>query len=115
MASTRNNNTTSDYKLQQHQFDRMRDYAITPADHTIINGAYPKFGINVQKMPNSQLANNSVDIESALYGIGSTNLVRPKEPVMPRLKDLNEVTFINRLELFVPRFEDLNSQRPLFR
>ena len=114
MASTRNNNTMSDYKLQQHQFDRMRDYAIAPGNDSIIKSAYPKFGVNMQKTPNVQLAHNSVDIESALYGIGSSNLVKPQDPVLGKPKHLDEVKFMDRLELFVPKLEKLDNQGPLF-
>ena len=47
-------------------------------------------------------AQNSVDIESALFGINSTNLVEKKEPVVPQLKNLPEVKFFERMAVFMP-------------
>jgi hypothetical protein len=43
-----------------------------------------------------------VDIESALFGINSTNLVDPQAPVVPQLKQLPEVKFFERMAFFMP-------------
>ena len=115
MASTRNNNTRSDYKLQQHQFERMRNYSITPENHTIIGVMYPKFGINMQHVPAKQLSKNSTDLESQLFGIGSSNLVEEKRNVKIQTNKIKDVNFIDRMELFMPKFEDIKDQRPLFK
>jgi len=115
MASTRNNNTRSDYKLQQHQFERMRNYSITPENETIIGVMYPKFGINMQQAPAQQLSKNSTDLESQLFGIGSSNLVEEKRDVKIQAHKIKDVDFIDRMELFVPKFEDIKDQRPLFK
>jgi len=115
MASTRNNNTRSDYKLQQHQFERMRNYSITPENDTIIGVMYPKFGINIQQAPAQQLSKNSIDLESQLFGIGSSNLVEEKHNVNIHANKIKDVNFIDRMELFVPKFEDITDQRPLFK
>ena len=45
---------------------------------------------------------NASDIESALFGIGSTNLVKAKEPVVAQLNCLPGKKFFNRPEAFVP-------------
>lgn len=114
MASTRNNNTTSEYKLQQHQFQRIREYMITPNSDVIINSVHPEFGVNIQKLPNDQLqANNSTDIESVLFGIGSTNHVKPNNKVKPEFKRKSDVKFHDRIELINSKLEHLKYQRPL--
>ncbi len=115
MASTRNNNTRSDYKLQQHQFEKTRNYMITPFNDTIIKVQYPMFGINYQSAPAIQLSNNSVDLESELYGIGSTNLVKPKEKVIKDMNNLNDIVFIDRLKTIETSFPVLENERPMFK
>ena len=47
---------------------------------------------------NNLLSNNASDIESALFGIGSTNLVKQKSAVKPELNCMKNVKFFNRLE-----------------
>tara|TARA_X000000368_G_scaffold63610_1_gene45179 strand:- start:10709 stop:11056 length:348 start_codon:yes stop_codon:yes gene_type:complete len=114
MASTRNNNMKSDYKLQQYQSERMRNYAIPLENNTIIKPSYPEFGINSQRAPSSTYSHNATDIESELFGIGTTNLVKEKEQVIGRMKNVDTVKFIDRMELILPKFESLTDQRPQF-
>ena len=52
---------------------------------------------------NNVLSNNASDIESALFGIGSTNLVKQKAPVKPELNCMGNVKFFNRLETVMPK------------
>ena len=112
MASTRNNNTESDYKLQQLQYDRSRNYMICPENDTIIKTSYPEFGVNFQKAPSSNLSYNATDIESVLFGINSTNLVRPADVVKGELKELDVIKYHNRVKMLVPKFHELRDQRP---
>jgi hypothetical protein len=113
MASTRNKNTCGDYYLEQKQSQRILDDRIYKYRRIAYNDALPCAGINVGSIPNSQLANNATDIESSLYGINSTNLVQPKAPVVPQLKNLRDIAFFERPQVFIP--EPLvveNNQRP---
>jgi len=52
---------------------------------------------------NNVLSNNASDIESALFGIGSTNLVKQKPAVKPELNCMGNVKFFNRLETIMPK------------
>ena len=52
---------------------------------------------------NNVLSNNASDIESALFGIGSTNLVKQKPAVKPDLNCMGNVKFFNRLEGTLPK------------
>jgi hypothetical protein len=106
MASTRNKNTRSDFKIEQNAKTMARNYvafensyagkAYAPAL------AYESVGILPTKMSREHFSQNSVDIESALFGINSTNLVDPQAPVVPQLKQLPEVKFFDRMALFMP-------------
>ena len=53
-------------------------------------------------MPREAFSQNSVEIESALFGINSTNLVNPQKPVVPELKYLPSVSYFEKLPNFMP-------------
>lgn len=114
MASTRNKNTCGDYYLEQKQSQHIFDDRIYKHRRIAYNDALPCAGINVGNVPNTQLAYNATDIESALYGVNSTNLVSPQPPVKPKLKSMRDLAFFERSQIFIP--EPLvieKSQRPL--
>ena len=113
MASTRNKNTISDYRLQQDSYEKAKLYNVN--EKTTIEPKYLVFGLNPHSVPNTKLSFNPTDIESQLFGIGSTNLVRPKEPVGVEFKHLEQENFIDRVELIIPKLETLNNQRPQFK
>ena len=115
MASTRNNNMRTDYNLQQYRFEKMRNYMITPENETTIKVQYPVFGVNYQNVPAIQLSNNSVDIESELYGIGSTNLIKPKDKVVSDMNYISDVVFVDRLKKVRTDFPTFKNERPMFK
>ena len=106
MASTRNKNTRSDFKIEQNSQNLARNYVAFEngyAGKAYEPGlAFESVGILPTKMSREHFAQNSVDIESALFGINSTNLVEKKEPVVPQLKNLPEVKFFERMAVFMP-------------
>lgn len=115
MASTRNKNTSSDYCLEQKQNTRIFGY--TEYNHSQYGHAYynaiPTVGIIPSHMPREAFSKNSVDIESALLGINSTNLVTPQAPVVPNLIQLPEVAYFERLPFILPNpLVVENNQRP---
>lgn len=104
MASTRNKNTPGDYYVQQKsyiqqvQYSTNREYAI--ASPTLLAGS----GLIQGRVPDTELAGNPNDIESFLFGIGSTNLVNPQAPVKPDIKKLNTLSIVDRkVPLIMPR------------
>jgi hypothetical protein len=54
------------------------------------------------RIASTNLSNNNVDIESQLYGIGSTNLVTPKENVRAEIKRLKSLNVIDRIPNYIP-------------
>ena len=117
MASTRNKNTRSDFKIEQNVQNLARNYvafensyagkAYAPAL------AYESVGILPTKMSREHFAQNSVDIESALFGINSTNLVKPQKPIKPELKRVPTSKFFDRLPVHMPKPLVIeNEQRP---
>jgi hypothetical protein len=115
MSSTRNKNTPGDYLLEQRSNDAGCDYS------TYVNSSYGKAasthyagdGLLPGRIAPTNLSYNACDIESQLFGIGSTNLVNPKGLVTPDFKTIKSLNMIDKLPVFVPEALVVdNSQRP---
>ena len=105
MASTRNINTPSDYCLQQRSYREAQAYDLykySQYGHTP-NPSFPCVGYTPSHMPRDTLSNNPVEIESALFGINSTNLVEPQPPVKAQLKTIPVKQFFQRTPLIMPK------------
>ena len=79
MASSRNNNTTGNYKQEMIQLEKTRSrtyYTGSAINDTI---CYPGNGLLGARNPTLLIPNNMTDIETDLRGIGSSNFVTPKE------------------------------------
>ncbi len=116
MTSTRNINTCGNYELEEREFRKFQNYNL---DTTISYGepygaAIPSGGsAPPSKINRTVLSSNSVDIESSLRGIGSTNLVKPQFPTFPQLTPLNTVEFFKRSPIIMPaKLEISNTERP---
>jgi hypothetical protein len=106
MASTHLKNSKGQYCLEQ------RDHKLTET-HDFYKGykipfqsSLPVLGFNPSNMRagiyNNILSNNPIDIESDLFGVGSTNLVKAKKTVYPSLNKLPEKCFFSRPHLVIP-------------
>ena len=86
MTSTRNKNSLGDYTLENNE----NMYALqnfTFDGRIYSTNLLPGNGLLPCSMPLSILSNNQADIETNLFGIGSTNLVFPI--VKQRQPDIN--------------------------
>jgi hypothetical protein len=115
MTSTRNINTRGDYNLEQNNYLSSRIY--TGYKHSAQGCAYnpsiPSIGITPGRMSRNTLSHNPVDIESALFGINSTNLVNPQPPIRPQLKKVPTSIFFERIPVHMPKPLVIeNNQRP---
>ena len=115
MASTRNNNTKGDYCLQQNSYKHSLDYneyKYSQAGRAYEN-AIPCVGIMPSHMPREAFSKNSVEIESSLFGINSTNLVNPEKPIVPQLTKMPEISYFDRLPIYMPEHMVVQTdQRP---
>jgi hypothetical protein len=118
MTSTRNRNTPGDYQLEQNL--NACNYSLA----TYIHGAHgqgytrhlPGDGLIVAQMHSRDLAENYMDIESQLFGIGSTNLENPLPPVIPRIKKYDSLNVIDKTPMIKPEpMVPLQHQRANFR
>lgn len=104
MSSTRNKNTPENYYLEQ------RDYSLVDNYRHFINSSYgnaysnaiPCLGIIPSHMPIDTLSYNSIEIESYLKGIGSTNLVKKQAHINPKLKYIPVISYFDRIPLIMP-------------
>lgn len=115
MASTRMKNSKGDYQLEQRAYQQSNLYTTYTYSQTgrAFKNAIPDMGITPSNMPRSAFSNNSVDIESALKGINSTNLVVPQAPTVPELTPLPNIAFFDRMPCILPKpLEIAKNQRP---
>ena len=104
MTSTRNSNMTAEYTCKQIHHFKEHSEIMYPGKRKNNLIAIPCAGINAgQYVPNTQLARNAVDVESFLYGIGSSNLVKPQKPIKAEMKCLPSLSFFNRLQPYLPQ------------
>jgi len=104
MASTRNINTPGNYCLEEREYKHMEQYTLYK--NSQYGEAYktrlPGNGVNPGQIPGNKLAYNSVDIESFLFGVNSTNLVKPAGPLVPELVDLKTQNFFTSAPVYMP-------------
>tara|TARA_B100001287_G_C22637554_1_gene508385 strand:+ start:788 stop:1141 length:354 start_codon:yes stop_codon:yes gene_type:complete len=116
MASTRNNNTRENYSIQTSVNKNSNIYRLN--DNFSINNRtfLPDFGLNPAQLPRESqvMYNNSVDVESSLFGINATNLVNPREPIKGSNITRPVIRFYNKNALIMPKGLVMeNDQRPL--
>jgi hypothetical protein len=117
MASTRNKNTTGNYKLEQWSLEQNRihqNYKHSPNGQAYTTH-FAGNGLIGGWMPRTELSHNPIDIESFLRGTGSTNLVEPKSDPVLQKKTLDTLSICDRLPLLIPKplYVEPN-QRPLW-
>jgi hypothetical protein len=102
MASTRNKNTPGDYFLEQKQNTNICAYSGYIRSSEPIQTYFPGNGLLAGRVAPTNLSNNSCDIETQLFGIGSNNLVNPKNHVTPEIKSMKSLNIIERLPVLIP-------------
>lgn len=115
MASTRNVNTPGNYCLEMAEYANSERYTLYPnsqygsAYHTNLPGN----GLNPAQIPGNKLSENATDVESFLFGINSTNLVKPAPIFVPELKTIESVNIYKKENVFIPEpFVVPKNQRP---
>lgn len=102
MSSTRNKNTEGNYQLEQRKNVNQSDYS-TYIPYGLPNVSYhPGDGILGAKTSRDELSYNACDIESKLFGIGSTNLETPQPLLYPKLRELNSLNIYEKQNIILP-------------
>ena len=115
MASTRNNNMAAEYCNESRLNGLAKDYTLySNSSYGVAHVThFPDLTVIPGKRPRETISKNPIDIESALFGINSTNLVKPASPVNPQMIPQTDLMFVKPREIFMP--EDLvldKNQRP---
>ena len=104
MASTRNRNTPGNYSLEQREYRQFENYTLYPNSQygAAYNTRLPGNGLLPAQIPWNKLSYNAADTESFLFGINSTNLVKPQGPLTPELKCLKSNDLYKMPEVYIP-------------
>jgi hypothetical protein len=103
MASTRNKNTYGNFELENNENLALFQTNISNS-RIYSNNCIAGEGLLGGKFPLNIIANQQVDIETALLGIGSTNLITRK-PVTVNLEDIHRLKSLdvcNKLPVIMP-------------
>lgn len=105
MASTKNKNTVNDYLVEVENNNKFFEHVnyVHNSSGLAVDPRWPIAGsAPPSRMSRDCLAGNPIDIESRLFGIGSTNLVNPQEKIIPKIKKHGEVQFFEKTPLVLP-------------
>jgi hypothetical protein len=103
MTSTRNKNNMGNFNLEHSDNRAYLNNMIN--DVRIYKTSYlPGEGLLGGSYPYNVMSNNQVDIETSLFGIGSTNLIEPKPNTihLGNLKKLDSLNVCNKQPLVMP-------------
>ena len=106
MSATRNKNTPGNYCSEQKSLKHSESYLLYPNGQAGVayDTRLPGNGLNPAQIPGNQLSNNSIQVESFLFGINSTNLteVLPQEQVVANMKDLETANIFKSEQVLMP-------------
>jgi hypothetical protein len=117
MSSTRNKNTPGNYAMEKWAYTKKHEELmfIHASQGQAITTQLPGNGLLSGRIAGRDLASNSCDIESALFGIGSTNLENPLPHVTPQINYLRSLNVMNKIPMVIPvRYENEPNQRPMY-
>ena len=114
MASTSNRNTRGNYHLEQSAYLNQRLYATNIEYNKSSNPYIAGDGLLQGRVSYDEFAHNGRDIESNLFGIGSTNLTLDSQPeFVPLRKTIQSLSIIEKIPLIMPDpVEIQKDQRP---
>jgi hypothetical protein len=96
MASTRNINTPGNYKMEQQSLNKHYSTVMYAYKGKAYQSNFAGDGLLVGNMKGRDLARNDCDIESYLFGIGSTNLVQPLPIVQPQINSIQSLNIFKK-------------------
>lgn len=104
MASTRNKNTSGNYCLEQRQYAgaQVHNLYVNSSSGEAYDTKLAGDGVLQGAMPWNKLSTNSADIESFLFGIGTTNLVNPMKSFTPELTENPQRHFFLKSPTYIP-------------
>ena len=114
MSSTRLRNLPGEYKLNKIQNTSILNNRLSSIRTISNNTVLPELGFNASYLPNQLLSSNAIDIESDLFGVGSSNLETEKNKIVHQIYRLPIQSFFKRPEFVIPNdFVLERNQRPV--
>jgi hypothetical protein len=117
MTSTRNKNSQLNYNLEKSNKEKLlqEKLYLHSSSGRPVNECIPSIGYTPSHISRDALANNPIDIESQLRGIGSTNLETTCAVVTPSLRTLDFKDFFERQQSVIMPYPMVyeNNQRPI--
>jgi len=117
MTSTRNKNSQLNYNLEKFNTNKLfnEKLYLHSSSGRPISECIPSIGYMPSHISREALSSNSIDIESQLRGIGSTNLETPCEPIIPNIINLEFKDFFDRRQHIIMPYPLVyeNNQRPI--
>ena len=115
MASTRNKNTRNNYAIELNKSIHTQEYLLTEDYGQSKATACPGNGLGGAHIPRTQMSSNPIDIETFLFGIGSSDLTKDVPVLNADLKCLPTHDIFKKEPTVVPnKFKPDMSQRPQF-
>ena len=104
MASTRSNNTPGNYSLEQRNHALTENYTLYPNSQygAAYNTRWAGNGLLPGQIPGNKLSYNAADTESFLFGINSTNLVKPAPCFVPEIAKMESVNVFEKSRVLIP-------------
>ena len=102
MASTRNKNTVGNYEHEQNEMHKIRRYEMYVGFGHNDTTCFAGNGLIHGHYPYNTLAKNYYDVESELFGIGSTNLVNSRSAFIPEPIHMKTLSIINKNPVLLP-------------
>lgn len=104
MASTSNKNTTGNYYHEQKSNFLNSEYItyLNSGAGEAYTNHFAGDGLLSGKNARSQLCHNYCDIESQLFGIGTTNLVNTYKHVDPQLRHMKSLSIMQKTPVIIP-------------
>lgn len=116
MASTRNKNTFGNYEQEQNEKHNLRRYEMYVGSRHNDNPCFAGDGLIHGKYSYNTLTTNSADVESELFGIGSTNLVNRRNAFIPEPTQMKTLSIITKNTVLLPESLVIEkNQRHLFK
>lgn len=113
MSSTSNKNTIGNYNMEQFSMKQNIDYSNYIGYGTILEPNLAGDGLLAGRMSREKMSKNSLDIESFLFGIGSSNLVNAYQPPVISKITIKSLSIIDKSPTILPEpFTIDNNQRP---
>lgn len=114
MSSTRNINNKTNYNVKEKQHNKIFVHNTYLGKGNNNNTTFFELGTN-PAFKRDQMTNNSIDVESMLRGIRSTNLEGDSFSVVAENKNINVKPLFEKPRFVMPSpFEHSTIERPLY-